>query len=175
MAFNTGGQPPQAPAFHADRCQGPPATIGKPQLPQLPLAPPPPPRKGFGAPGDGRQGQLQLQKRSQIRRCPESWGYPQLSSLSMGFSVRNHLFWVPPLFMETSRSGSNLPIPAMCCAPSYKLVYKPIIDISSIIPTSWSYVHQVVAILNWGTTFFWISHRHDLGARQPELPSNSDR
>lgn len=32
--------------------QGPPtATIGKPQLPQLPLAPPPPPRKGFGAPG----------------------------------------------------------------------------------------------------------------------------
>eukprot|EP00435_Cladocopium_sp_Y103_P002056 s141_g1.t1 len=30
--------------------QGPPtATIGKPQLPQLPLAPPPPPRKGFGS------------------------------------------------------------------------------------------------------------------------------
>ena len=66
-----------------------------------------------------------------------------------------------------------------CAAPpvisSYKLVYKPIIDISSIIPTSWSYVHQVVAILNWGTSFLWISHRHDLGARQPELPSNSER
>ena len=33
-----------------------------------------------------------------IWRFPKSWGYPQSSSVSMGFSMINHLFWGTPMY-----------------------------------------------------------------------------